>query len=183
MLVKLHGTSGAGKSTVARGLMARGSEVIPIGPDGRPEAYRVASPGRRSLFVLGSYANDCGGMDTISEVDTQIGMIHHYARLGDVFYEGLLMSTYYGKLGQAMEQYGNDHVWAFLDTPMELCIERVKARRLAKGNTKPLNEENTRKRARPIDSLARRLLLQNRRVLTIDHHNAAQLLWDLYEPV
>lgn len=183
MLVKLHGTSGSGKSTVARELMARAHEVRPIGTPGYPEAYCLQHPGRKELWVIGSYENDCGGMDTISDVQTQIDLIHHYAMKGDVFYEGLLMSTYYGVLGKSMERYGGEHVWAFLDTPIELCIERIKARRLRKGNTKPLNEENTRKRMKPIDNLAKKLILQGRRVITVDHHTAADIIWDLYGAV
>jgi thymidylate kinase len=33
-------------------------------------------------------------------------------------------------------------VYAFLNTPLELCIERVKQRRLTAGNEKPFNPKN-----------------------------------------
>jgi hypothetical protein len=34
-------------------------------------------------------------------------------------------------------------VFAFLDTPLEVCLERVRERRARKGNTKELDPTNT----------------------------------------
>lgn len=157
-ILKIHGTSGAGKTTIVRNIMEHATQILPIGKVKRPEAYKLTIPNQEvPLFVLGPYENTCGGMDGVAEVGDQIDLIHRYASQGHVLYEGLLMSTYYGKIGQAMEQYGQDHIWAFLDTPEDLCIERIKARRLAAGNLKPLNETNTRMRMKPIRSLWNRL--------------------------
>ena len=62
-IVKLHGTSGSGKTTVARGLMEMG-HVSALGPNhNRPEAYKVDIPGwSHPLYVLGPYTAKCGGM-------------------------------------------------------------------------------------------------------------------------
>lgn len=182
MIIKLHGTSGAGKSTAVRALMDLG-KAVPLGDKpSKPEAYCVLM---RDLdlpvYVLGSYENQCGGMDGITSVDEQISLIHKYAKLGNVLYEGLLLSTYYGKLGAAVKQYGTNHVWAFLDTPMEVCIERVKQRRLSKGNEMPFNEENTRSRQRAIDSLRRKREAAGDRVVTIHHDQlVGSQLWEIY---
>jgi len=174
MLIKLHGTSGSGKSTVARHLMNLGLT------DPCDNGTRVVGIGLlRPLYILGTYNSQCGGCDTLT-AGQQIELIHFYAPRGHVFYEGLLGSEYYGKLGVASEPYGNRHVFAFLDTPIELCIERVKARRLAKGNAKPLNEENTRNRVRKIETLKRKLYQQGRTVVTIGHHNAGGEVFALF---
>lgn len=158
MLIKIHGTSGAGKTTAVRDFMALAHEVIPQGKAARPEAYQLDFHElSQMVYVLGSYENTCGGMDSIASVDTQIALIHKYAEIGHVVYEGLLMSTYYGRLGAAVERYGSNHVWAFLDTPINVCIDRVKARRLAAGNTKPLDEANTRGRVKVINALRNKL--------------------------
>jgi len=111
----------------------------------------------------------------------QIELIHFYAPRGHVFYEGLLGSEYYGKLGAASEQYGDKHVFAFLDTPIEVCIERVKARRLAKGNTNPLNEENTRNRVRKILMLKQKLTNQGRVVVDIPYLTAGEEVFKLFQ--
>lgn len=169
MIIKLHGTSGAGKTTAVQNLMEFG-EVTPLGDPKRPEAYKLEIEGiHRPIYILGSYENTCGGMDTVSSVGQQIELIHKYAEMGHVIYEGLLLSTYYGSLGVAVERYGKQHIWAFLDTPVEVCIDRVKQRRLEAGNTKPLNERNTRERLKPIQSLKNRLTRMGADVRDLDH--------------
>lgn len=171
LLIKIHGTSGAGKTTAVRDIMEYATEIAPIGPNPkRPEAYKLAMPGiLQPVFVLGPYENTCGGMDGVPTQREQIDLIEKYAALGHVIYEGLLMSTFYGGLGLAMEKYGKDHVWAFLDTPIEICIDRIKQRRLAAGNLKPLNESNTRGRMKPITSLKAKLLRMRANVVDLNY--------------
>lgn len=168
-IVKLHGTSGAGKSTV--GFALKGE---PITVNGKVEAYF-----KDGIYLLGRYDSQCGGCDTL-DADEQIKLLHKYAPMGDVFYEGLLMSEYYGRLGEASERYGDDHVFAFLDTPVEVCLERVRLRRLAKGNTKPFNEKNTRDRVEKIRRLQRKLKTMGRNVVVIDHTDAVNEVLELF---
>jgi len=136
------------------------------------EAYKVEVQDMdRPIYVLGKYTAQCGGCDTML-AEEQIDLIHKYAPLGHVFYEGLLASEYYGALGKASEMYGDGHIFAFLYTPIEVCIERIQARRLKKGNTKPLNEENTRGRVAKIKRLQWRLeheFFRPTRVLNWEH--------------
>jgi hypothetical protein len=54
-----------------------------------------------------------------------------------VVFEGLLLSTFYGGIGKLMETW--DSMAMFLDTPLQVCIARVKARRAAAGNFRPFN--------------------------------------------
>jgi hypothetical protein len=178
-IIKIHGTSGAGKTTAVLSLMERTISKEVIGNPKRPEAYKLKVPElHHPLYVLGSYENTCGGMDTVSDVHKQIELIQSYAGLGHVIYEGLLLSTYYGSVGAAVADYGKRHIWAFLDTPVDICIERVKQRRLAAGNTKPLNERNTRERIKPINSLKARLTRMGANVIDLhyDQDMADQLV-------
>lgn len=175
MLVKLHGTSGSGKSTIARALMDRAMLTL------LDRAYKVERVDVvRPIYILGTYNSQCGGCDTL-KADEQIELIHKYAPLGHVFYEGLLGSEYYGRLGAASEPYGDDHIFAFLNTPIELCIERIKKRRELKGNLKPLNEENTRGRIKKIETLKRKLVFMGRRVVDIDHKDGSEQVRKLFE--
>jgi len=143
-------------------------------------AYEVTIPEfKKPLYILGLYNSQCGGCDTLT-AGQQIALIEYYAPRGHVFYEGLLGSEYYGKLGACSEQYGEEHVFAFLDTPIEVCIERVKARRLAKGNTTPLNETNTRDRIYKIQRLKDKLIKNNRNVVTLEYLQANTQALNLY---
>lgn len=183
LLVKLHGTSGSGKTTVARALMA----MAPARPllsvtSRKPEAYEVHLPlCSELLYVLGPYTATCGGLDSLNDINDHIRLLGRYGQMGHVFYEGLLGSEYYGRIGRVSEAYGDQHLFAFLDTPIQVCLDRVQARRLARGNTKPLNTANTVGR---VDKIARlKFLLETqykRPTITLDYNHAAEQLYQLY---
>jgi len=180
MIVKLHGTSGSGKSTVAWEFLKSFAPEMMTNALGKVEAYKVDAGFDKPLYILGRYTTQCGGCDTLS-ADEQIALLYKYAPLGHVLYEGLLASEYYGRLGEASAQYGDAHIFAFLDTPIDLCIERVKARRIKAGNDKPLNEENTRGRIKKIDALKRKLVnVFGRRVVDVPHTDAYNFVRSLY---
>jgi len=182
-IIKLHGTSGSGKTTVARELMKDADMVRTIlNPASRkPEAYEVRWLYKNPLFILGPYTATCGGLDSLSNVDDHIRLLEHYGNLGHVFYEGLLGSEYYGRIGKVSEQFGDRHIFAFLDTPIEVCLARVQARRLARGNTKPLNPANTVGRVAKIERLESRLINEfHRPVVTINYKSATQEILSLY---
>lgn len=185
MILKLHGTSGSGKSTIAFGFLGATMQTNKplLNPANRKvEGYECHLPTlRKPLFILGPYNSQCGGLDSISDVTDHIRLLLTYGRLGHVFYEGLLGSEYYGRIGKASEEFGDRHIFAFLDTPIEECIARIKKRRLLKGNTKPLNEDNTRLRVAKIDRLKHRLEFEfHRPVVDIDHTCAMKQLHQLY---
>jgi len=172
-IIKLHGCSGAGKTTVARSLISDSSPVHVITPDGakNPEAYvcHVDDWGGATVAVLGSYQNNCGGMDTVSSAAKAIEMVAHYSRLSHVFHEGLLQSTYYGEMGKDSERYGDDYIYAFLDTPLLICLERVTRRRDVQGSKNKFNPQNTVDKFNAIERLKIKCTKAGRRVVTIHY--------------
>jgi hypothetical protein len=171
-IIKIHGASGAGKTTAVRSLFEHAmSTGILHGPKGKIEAYNLVLPGvYKHVYVIGSYENNCGGVDTISDYRDVLALVDHYHLLGGhVVFEGLLQSTYYGAMGEHSRQYGNDYVYAFLDTPKEVCVERVNARREAQGTKTKFNPDNTRKKWDTIERLRSKLTgVHNVRTLAHD---------------
>jgi thymidylate kinase len=185
MIIKIHGTSGSGKTTIVRALLEL-SDPVPadcINTDsGRIEAHLLHLPGvMKPVVVLGPYGKSwCGGLDAVAGTLNHARMLDRYANLGHVLYEGLLGSECYGAMGKASERFGKSHVFAFLDTPIEVCIERVKQRRFDAGNTKPLNEENTRGRIPKIERLYRKLKYElGREVAYIDYKRPVDQILDM----
>jgi hypothetical protein len=157
LLLKLHGTSGSGKTTVARELMKLdpAPKTILSQTSRKPIAYEVHLPGcKEPLYVLGPYTATCGGLDGLSDVEDHIKLLDHYGKLGHVFYEGLLGSEYYGRIGKVSEQFGDN---------------------------KPLNPSNTVGRVAKITRLRVRLETEFRRKTVLIHHdNAATEIYNLY---
>lgn len=146
MIINLRGTNGSGKTHIIRGVMAAATKSTPkYGVLGarKPEAYELRIKGvKQPVFLLGSYHIWSGGCDQIQPYDLILVLIEKYAAQGHVLFEGVLISSSYGRVGQLMERWGQDAVMAFLDTPLETCIANVERRRQARGDRRPLNPHN-----------------------------------------
>jgi hypothetical protein len=96
------------------------------------------------LYILGSYENVCGGMDTISDKADRLALIKKYMnKEGVVIFEGLITGKTYGAIGAVSDRQKGRWVYAFMDTPWEVCVERVLARRREKGNDAPFDPLRT----------------------------------------
>jgi adenylate kinase family enzyme len=171
-VIKIHGCSGAGKTTLVRAIMSKYG-AVPCYPEDskatKPEAYETAA--KIGAYILGSYENVCGGMDTISDVRDALKLIDKYYRRGHVIHEGLLQSTYYGVMGEHSKPFGQNYIYAFLNTPVEVCITRIMQRRADAGNTRPWDPNKTREKHKVIDNL-------RNKVSRFGHHTLV-IPWDL----
>lgn len=171
-ILKLHGCSGAGKTTVARALMGSANEITQIIKDGqkRPEAYVCTLDDYDApVVVLGSYESNCGGMDTVSSAAQAMEMVRYYHDIGHVLHEGLLQSTYYGAMGKDSEQYGDDYIYAFLDTPLLVCLDRVTRRRDVMKSKNKFDPQLTVDKFNTIERLKLKCIAGGRRVVTFDY--------------
>lgn len=169
MIINIRGNSGSGKTTLTRAFMSMSSEYEP-GSDEPDQLLRIS--GRR-WAILGRYLNECGGCDTIKTQAEIIKRVRYYTKEGmNVWLEGLILSTIYGSVGAFSESYGNDWVFAYLDTPLDVCLKRVLARRKRAGNTKPFNEKNTVARDATIKRNREIVLSHGRRVVDLPYQNA-----------
>lgn len=148
MLVSVRGTNGSGKSTVVQGLLALGRHGPPtklygvLGPR-MTEALELTLKGvKKPVYVLGSYHVVSGGCDQIQPYDLILDLLRKYAAKGHVVFEGVLVSSSYGRVGRLMEEWGQDAVFAFLNTSLEQCIENVKKRRSARDDEREFNPHN-----------------------------------------
>lgn len=174
MIIQIRGTSGSGKSTLARAVMALYPEHTPHHVEKRkqPIRYTCSGPQSKSLSVLGHYAASCGGCDTISSFDTIFGMAREeHAKGHDVLMEGLLMS---GDSRRIMELCAAvpEHLVVSLTTPVEDCLNNIRKRRAAKGNDKPLSEDNTRSKHAYNLKLQDKLKAAGVRLLVADYDTA-----------
>lgn len=144
IILRIAGTFGSGKTTAMRGFFNYPHTVLMSGKKIAGYQVDASSAGiTQPIFVVGKYDNTCGGTDAIktqAEIAEKILKAHPH---GHVLYEGALVSAsgLAGQVTQAIHPTGCD-VYAFLDTPQDLCVERVKGRRLAAGNDKEFDPKN-----------------------------------------
>lgn len=152
---QLRGTNGSGKTHVARYLLEE-SKAKPILYMGRKvRAYQGQLDGY-PLFILGSYETACGGCDTISSVQEVADLLRLLMTQNDdpyvydvdgtngiVFFEGLMISHMLGTVGTMQANLGKqNNVLAFLDTPLDKCIEHVMTRRMLRKDERPFDPKN-----------------------------------------
>jgi len=145
-IVNIRGCNGSGKTTIVRRFLGKLFTEPLGGKPGRPAGYRVdATPWgiRAPIFVVGSYENACGGADGINTQEEIVDRVKKAYPLGHVLVEGLLMSKSSdgGVTAPALRDMGA--IFSFLDTPWDVCLERVLNRRAAAGNDKPFDPEKT----------------------------------------
>lgn len=182
-IVSLRGTHGSGKSSVVAKILAKYGSTSVLNPykPKKPLGYHVELP-TGLLFVVGSYTTACGGCDAIQPYADIWPRIEEAADAGDhVLFEGALVSSSYGNIGRSSEKYGNDMVFAFLDTPLATCLERIKQRRAAKGNDKPLDPANTEFKFNSVNKSIEKIRSEfGRRVVIIDHTQAVKQTLKLF---
>ena len=198
MIINIRGTNGSGKTHLARQL---------IGPDAMPiDLVQYPSPTKREpdrqrwvegwgtpggFLAIGSYRQDCGGMDTLPSFEVQQQAVEFAAlnsmRTGHpehIVCEGVLASTVAGSWLEFFKKcyYSTDNrvqpIIAYLDTPLELCLERITARQIAaKGEAREIKTEQVAAKVKAIAATRARFDAAGIRTITLRHdHAEADLL-------
>lgn len=172
--INIRGTGGSGKSTLARRVMELYAHHNPVTVEGRKQPLFTCHWGNprteeqpHGLVVPGHYNTDCGGCDTLKTVDSVYDIVRQHT-LGDppgarnnVLYEGIMVMddvTRAVKFSQDLEKVGGRLIVIALSTTIEECLASIRARRGPEMEAKkPLNEKNTRDRAKRQEKILHRL--------------------------
>lgn len=178
MIISLRGTFGSGKSYLVKQLMKR-YPTEPYGEDhrGKPLGYRMALGNNQTLGLIGRYDVASGGCDKIqpySEIWPRV--VSFRKRFDHVLFEGALVSSTYGTIGAASEDYGDEMVFVFLDTPLDVCVENIRQRRLSRGKDVPMAEktiDNVRKKMKAVNNSMKKIKEHHgRRIVILNHKRA-----------
>ena len=133
----LRGTHGSGKSFVVHQLLKMGN--VPLVQYGTQLGHYIPKLG---CAVLGKYHNRCGGCDGINKAEEVVRRVRVLSqRYRNVLLEGILVSHTFARYS-ALASEISDYSFLFLDTPLDLCISRVKQRRAERGDTRPFDPKN-----------------------------------------
>lgn len=181
VVINIRGTSGSGKTYCVRYVMSKlGVEAVLCKTNnGRRKitGYRLHT----GVYVVGSYENECGGCDTIKTSDATCQRVRRYADRGRVvIFEGLVgTSTVYGRWLEFSRELNGTFVWAYLTTPLEMCLERVRLRRLRRGMTKPLDPYQTSSKYHTIVRQRKKAEAAGERVIGLDAVRAPEQLYEM----
>ena len=179
VILSLRGTSGSGKTTVARKFLTDYPTKTLPDPN-KPKkhwGYQVdlSTEGiTQPLYVIGSYQNTCGGTDGISTQEEIAERALAAHPRGHVLLEGLLLSKVGpGAITTQMLKPTGAYVAAILDTPLATCLQRVQDRRNARGEDKPFNPKNTISAHKSTyDACVNLHKVGGVKIITIDHTDA-----------
>ena len=127
--------------------------------------------------------NTCGGTDGINtQAEIADRALASHPR-GHVLLEGLLLS----KVGpnaittQMLAPTGA-YVAAYIDTPLQTCLDRVQARRVERGDERPFNPQNTISAFKSTLAACKNLHeMGGVKVITVDHMNAFNETLDIFK--
>lgn len=139
--MNVRGTNGAGKSSMAKGLILREPSPELIMVDGLKKVAYNYLPSQ-NILIVGNYKNQCGGCDNL--VKAQIVPLLKLAWLTDcnVLFEGVLVANSklpYMHLMQELDETTKRRKYGFiyLDIPVQTCLDRIQIR----NGGKEINEE------------------------------------------
>lgn len=154
-IINVRGTSGSGKSTVVRKIMAMApSKDTGYQTDGRrrqPLWYTLKFPSF-NIVIPGHYETACGGCDTLKTYDHLFEIIRSAHSCGmHVLFEGLLVAHDKKRTLELWDWLKRDPAQLQvleLTDPLEVCLESVEKRRASRANPPkaPFNPANTSRR-------------------------------------
>lgn len=183
IICSLRGTSGSGKSTVAFTFLKNHPNEELKGSDGKVKGYRIDAGLKYPIYLLGKYTTACGGCDQIPEQQMAADRaIEAWKTGGHVLMEGLLASAAgpKGAVTKTIQETGAAR-FLIMDTPLDVCIERVKARRLARGDEREFNPKNTNDKWTQTMSTAKTLAGLGYDVRYIDHTHAYEDVMAIFQ--
>lgn len=184
MILTLRGCSGSGKSYVAHQLLERYPNT-PIYLGGwnqdpnRPKLVGYDLPG--GMLMLGRYTAPGGGLDGFLLTKTREKF---YALVRDaflaapfVFGEALTISSSRIWWQELSREFPGQVIFAFLDTPVDLAIQRV----LQRNGGRPIKEPQLKQHYRFVNRLGHRLEADGERVYWIDHTRPVEQVIQIFK--
>lgn len=148
VIVKLGGGNGSGKSSLARALLgdARRPCIFLANRSNagtRVAGYRCDFEGLK-ILVIGRYETACGGVDALNGQDEWLPLVVQYSSntaIDVVFFEGILSGQTFGRCGAFSNTQAGRWIYAAIDAPVEVCLDRIMKRRAEKGSEKGRSPE------------------------------------------
>ncbi len=160
MLYNLRGPNGSGKSHVVHEILAHHGNTHNYITDPLTEEVCATNVADLNLWCIGMYAPELfntGGCDwflagnggskkRVDDLEYLLERLVKGIPSKNILYEGFMVSGTYGRWGdfalRMKAEESVDTTFLCLDTPVEVCYDRIVSRRAKVGNHKPFNGDN-----------------------------------------
>lgn len=166
--INVRGCNGSGKTTLLRrlGVLTSCVRLIEV-PDHKPIPVSFTTDG---FALIGDYSPEAtgttAGLDRIKTQAAAKEVIQRTAALNPhvkaVLFEGVVVSTIYGPWQEWSKANGGMY-WAFLDTPLDICLKRIQER----NGGKPIKEDQVADKHRTIARVRDKAIIDNEHVSDI----------------
>ena len=146
-------------------------------------------PGCDAL-VVGSYRTACGGLDAVPNFATMFAALdgavricrdHPRAEQQAIICEGVLASTVWKSWGEYADQSNSDgcdvdFAFCYLDTPLEVCLERIRKRQEAAGKVRDIKTELVADKVKAIAATRQKAIDAGALVYDLPYQQAEEVL-------
>lgn len=175
MIINIRGTNASGKSSVVKSLIeAKGGSPLYAGK--KVIGYQLQG----QTMVVGRYETACGGVDASfskkGDTERVEQIIRDWAGEGfHVVFESILISTVYSRWLKLSQDFAGEYVWAFMDTPLDLCFDRVYER----NGGKPIKRDLLESKYNTCRKHVKKAAEDGQRVVMLDHRDPLPQLLNL----
>lgn len=133
----------------------------------------VAILGDYTPAAAGATTAGCDRIKTQEATKNALERIARNERVKFILFEGIVVSTIYGPWKEWAEANGG-MAWAFLDTPLDLCLKRVQER----NGGKPVKEDQIADKHATIGRVQHKAFTDGQTVLNLDYNKPLADLLD-----
>jgi hypothetical protein len=159
-------------------------------PARRKSVEGYCSPSDRlNVLVVGSYRTACGGLDAVPDFGTSFNAIDGAIRVHQGFgrptpeqaiiAEGVLSSTVWGSWGEYAKNLRRGEArlaFCYLDTPLEVCLERIRRRQEAAGKVRDIKTQLVKDKIKAIAATREKALAAGHAVYDLPFETSAAAL-------
>ncbi|AXF41517.1 hypothetical protein SHAb15599_00164 [Acinetobacter phage SH-Ab 15599] len=149
ILVNLRGSNGSGKSYCIRKVVSQFHKPIARHvfdmPSEKYGTVKVPVDEYETFYVLGSYDNECGGLDGVRDFYVIAPLVKQLIGTKSILMEGVLWSSVFSamhRLDRELREMGHASVWCAFQWDCQTHLDRIMERRAKRGVFEPMQLKN-----------------------------------------
>lgn len=149
---------------------------------GRVVGYKGEYKGS-PIFFVGSYEVMSGGCDAVmkhGDIHQVCDLVRQFSKEGHVIFEGFMLTGIFQRFHDLSQELGGI-IFCFMDTPLEVCLERIERRNKEKGallgrQRGSMGTKHVAQKIHEGDRTRKKLKKHGERVVLVDHRRPMKVI-------